>query len=86
VPPNKVIVETTFLAFVPSGNAAGITVELLALKLRNVFGVLLPQLLVDVLESNEMVVQKLLRRLQDSNKDDIAILNPFTVDVVEFGK
>ena len=69
--PNKVVVETTFLAFVPNGKVDGLSAQSLEEHFIYVLEVLTPQVLNDVLEGAE---------------ERIVLQDPISIDLVEVGK
>jgi len=85
VPPNKVVVESSILAVVPNGKIDGVTAEDLEADLTDTLDVLLPQLLDEVLELENIAMSvrtRSLRSLQ-ADKDDIQILESISVAVLE---
>ncbi len=89
LPPNKIIVETSFLAFVPNGKNSGVTTEALEEDLEESLGIFLPPLLGVVLEGDDATssrTRKNLRRLLPTTQDDIAVGESISVDVFEVGK
>jgi hypothetical protein len=87
VPPNIVAVATTFQAIIPNGKLELLTVEGLEENLIETFEILFPQLLIEIFESDDTIARarNLLRTLQQSDKDNIAIRGPITVDILEVG-
>ena len=89
-PEEILVMETTFPAYVPNGRAEGVTTEALEEDLTDVFDTLLPQVLEEILESddNDVIVRTryLLRRLQEFDTNSTKIEYPIEVDVLEIGK
>ncbi len=83
LPANKVIVDTSFLAFVRDGKTSGLTTENLESELQMTMGMFLPGLLTDVADSVVTSARRLLRRLQN---DKLKIDDSIGVDVSEIGK
>jgi hypothetical protein len=82
IPPNKVIAEVNFLAYVPRGKGHWVTPESLEKYLTAVLEVLAPQILNEALEREDTDIA---RRLM-STQDRIIIAEPDSVDVDEVSK
>jgi len=83
--PIEIVATAKTLAFVPFGKDNGERVESLEEELTDVFKILAPQILDEVLESNGLVANSIqaLRQLQASDEDEVAVQEPITVDVIE---